>query len=54
MDSLPSTIKEPHIRALKTLLVTHGLKVKTHDLDQFWEEAIIFDPLDITREHVGP
>ena len=36
-----SSIKEPHIRALKTLLVTHGLKVKTHDLDQFGEKATI-------------
>ena len=37
----PSTTKEPLIGALKTLLVTCGLKVKTYNLDQFWEEAAI-------------
>ena len=40
MGSLPSTIKEPQIRALKILLVIHGLKIKTHDLDQFWEKLV--------------
>lgn len=41
MGYLPSATKEPQIRALKTLLVTRGLKVKTHDLDQLLEEADI-------------
>jgi hypothetical protein len=44
LGSLLSTIKEPQIRALKSLLVTYGLKVKTHDLDQFWEKATILPP----------
>lgn len=38
MGSLPSTIKEPQVRALKTLMVNHN--VKPHDLDQFWEEVV--------------
>ena len=51
MGSLPSTIKEPQIRALKTLLVTHGLKVMTHNLDQFWEEVAFSTPW--ISPHVG-
>ena len=39
--TLPSTFKVPQITALKTFLVTCGLKVKTLDLDQCWEEVII-------------
>lgn len=35
------THKESQIRALKIVLLTWGLQVKTHDLDQFWEEAAI-------------
>ena len=45
MGSFPSPIKEPQIRALKTLLDTCGLKVKTHYLGQFWEEAAILPVL---------
>ena len=44
MGFFPSTINEPQIRALKTLLVTCGLKAKTHDRDQFWEKAAILVP----------
>lgn len=39
--SLPSTIKETQIRALKTLPVTPGLKVRAHNLDQLVEKAAI-------------
>lgn len=42
MGSLCFTIMEPQIMALKTLPVKHGPKIKTHDLDQFWEEANIW------------
>lgn len=42
--SLPSTVKERQIRALKTLPVTHGLKVKNNDQDEFWKEAAILAP----------
>ncbi|EDL08138.1 RIKEN cDNA 1700092C17 [Mus musculus] len=44
MGFLPSAIKEPQIRSLKILLVIRGLKVKTHDLDQFLEETAILAP----------
>lgn len=54
MVSLPSVIKESQTRVLKTLLVMYDLKVKTHDQDQFCEEASILFPLDIIRKHMGP
>ena len=54
MGSLPSTINESQIRALKILLVTHGLQVKSHDLDKFWEEAAKLAHLDVTEELVVP
>ena len=36
---------------MKAVLVTHGRKVKTQDLDQFWEEAVILAPC-ISPENV--
>lgn len=50
MGSLPSTIKEPNIRALKTLLVTGGLKVKTQPLTgPILVGGCYFGPLDIAE-----
>lgn len=51
MDSLLSTTKETQIRALKTLLVTCGLKAETNNLDQFWEKVAILAPW-ITLENM--
>ena len=50
----PFTTKEPLIGALKTLLVTCGLKVKTHNLDQFLGGGCHIVRLDISGEHVEP
>ena len=59
MGSLVFAIKEPQalVQGIEDTLVqgiedTLALKVKTHNLDQFWEEAAILAPLDIPVDHV--
>lgn len=44
MGSLLSTINEAQKTALKSLAVTHGPKVKAHNLDQLWEKPTILAP----------
>uniref|UniRef100_A0A8C9PHG8 Uncharacterized protein n=1 Tax=Spermophilus dauricus TaxID=99837 RepID=A0A8C9PHG8_SPEDA len=34
----------PQLAARKALLSQHGLKVKTKDIDQFWQEAVLLAP----------
>lgn len=54
ISSLLSTMKQHLIRALKTFLVIHGLKVNTHDLGQGLGGGHYFGSLIISRELVDP
>uniref|UniRef100_A0A8D2DEN1 Beta-retroviral matrix protein domain-containing protein n=1 Tax=Sciurus vulgaris TaxID=55149 RepID=A0A8D2DEN1_SCIVU len=44
MGNLLSTQKMPQLSALQILLSQRGLKVRTSDLDKFWDETIVLAP----------